>query len=619
VLGALAVVFVFWGIELRQITSSSNDAASVNGDKISLSAAQKAWQERQVQLAQAFKGEIPDAIKKAQQQALLDQLIRNQLLTQHIDKLGYRVSDDEIARTLYGIDALKVDGKFSRDRYAAALRQQGMTEAQFEAQLRGELASKQLQQGIMGTSFVTPAEASRAQALLNEQREIDYTTIAAKSFEATVNVSDADVKAYYDENKNSYLTPETVDLKYVELKLDDVAKDIPVDDASIRAHYDQIKDRFTTTERRHAHHILISVGNGVDDATAKKQAEDIFAKIKAGGDFEALAKQYSKDPGSAVKGGDLGWATRGMFVGPFENALFAMTPGEVRGPVKSEFGYHIIRLDEVEPAQTKPFEQVRTEVENDYKTDRARALFYDKTQKLADAAFARLTELDSVAQEFNTTVKSIPNFTRDGGGEFAKDSPVTEAAFTEAVLEKGENSPLVTIGEDRALVLRISDHKLPEEKPLDNVRADIVAKLKERAEKAAAAQKGNELVKQLQSGALQWNAVAKAGAGVPAGKHLLSRKAQGVPPVVLNAAFNLPKSEVSAEKPAYRGVTLENGDYAVIAVSAVQSGTSASDAAKELASVRDQRESQISNAEYEAYVKELERNAKIVRNPTAFE
>jgi peptidyl-prolyl cis-trans isomerase D len=619
VLGALAVVFVFWGIELRSVTGSGSDAASVNGDNISLSAAQKAWQERQSQLAQAFKGDIPDSFKKQQQQTLLDQLIRTRMLEQHIDELGYRVSDTQVAETLYGIDALKVDGKFSRDRYVAALSQQGMSDTQFEAQLRIELASKQLQNGIVGTAFLTPAEATRAQALLNEQREVDYATISAKSFAATVTVADADVQSYYDANKTSYLTPENVDLQYVELKLADVAKDVTVDDASLRAHYDQIKDRFTTTERRRAHHILIPVGNGVDDAAAKKQAEEVLAKLKAGGDFEALAKQYSKDPGSAAKGGDLGWATRGMFVGPFEDALFTMSASELRGPVKSDFGYHVIRLDEIEAGQTKPFELVRAEVEVDYKNDRARSLFYDKTQKLADSAFTKLTELDTVAKEFGTTLKTITDFTRDGGGEFDKDSPVVQTAFSEAVLEKGENSPLVTIGEERALVLRIADHKLPEQKPLEQVRADILANLRDRAAKTAAAQKGNELVNQLQSGAVQWAAVAKAAAVTPVGKKWLGRKAQDVSAIVLNSAFAVPKNSVDANKPAYRGVALENGDYAVVAVSAVQSGTAAADAAKSLVSVRDQRTTQTANAEFDGYVREMERTAKIVRNPAAFD
>jgi len=258
-------------------------------------------------------------------------------------------------------------------------------------------------------------------------------------------------------------------------------------------------------------------------------------------------------------------------------------------------------------------------VEADYRNEQAHSLFYDRTQKFADAAFSRMNELDSVAKEFNTTVKTIPNFTRDGGGEFAKGSPVIDAAFSEAVLEKGQNSPLVTIGEERALVVRINDHKLPEQKTLDQVRSEIVALLKDKAAKVAVEQKATELVKQLQDGALQWSAMAKQSSATLTAKQTIGRSGSTTPQPVVTAAFGLPKSNILAGKSAYASTTLDNGDYAIVAVSAVKSGSEVADAAQSLQNMEAQRAMQQGRTEFTNYVQELKRTAKIEVNPAAFD
>jgi len=618
VLGALAVVFVFWGIELRSAYSASNYAASVNGDKISLNEAHAAWQQQQTQLQQQLHGDIPDILKKTQQQAIMDRLVNTQLLQQQINKLGYGVSDEALAKALQDVQEFKVDGKFNPERYAGMISSLGKTKSQFEHDYRNQLALQRLQNGLVNTSFVTPAETARAQALLGEQRDVEYVTIDAKSFLPTVNISDAEVQAYYDANKNVYMTPETVGLQYVDLKLSDVASEVTVTEEALRAHYEQIKDKFSSGERRHAHHILITTSDGVDDAKARQQAEELYAKLKSGANFEALAKESSKDPGSAVKGGDLGWAKRGDFVKPFEEALFSMSPGDIRGPIKSDFGYHIIRLDEVE-GSSKTYEQVRVEVEADYRNEQAHSIFYERTQKFADAAFSATSELDSVAKRFNTAVKTIPNFTRNGGGEFAKGSPVIDAAFSEAVLEKGQNSSLVTIGEERALVVRINDHKLPEQKPLEQVRGEIVSMLKDNAAKAAVVQKADEIVKQLHEGSLLWGGVVKQSSSTVATKQTIGRSGSSLPQPVVQSAFSLPKSDIAAGKAAYSSTMLDNGDYAIVSVSAVKSGSEADNAAQMLPSIESQRAMQLGRSDFANYVQELKRTAKIDINPAAFD
>jgi len=617
-LAALALVFVFWGIELRSGGSSSTAAAEVNGDEIGIREAQNAWQQQQIRLQQQFRGAIPDAIKKAQQDLLLTQLIRSQLMIQHAKKLGIRVSDVEIAKTLQGFAWLQTDGKFSMDKYRAALLQRGMSEAQFESQLRADLGTDRLQVRLYGSAFVTPDELSRAQALLGEQREVDYLNLPVSAFASKLQVSDADVQAWYDAHKNDYLTDESVTLQYVELKLADVAATVQADDATLRDHYEQIKDRYITPERRKGSHILITTGKDMDDAAAKKQAEDILTKIKSGADFAQLAKQYSKDPGSAAKGGDLGWAGRGMFVGPFEDALFSMKPGEIRGPIKTEFGYHIIRLDESEGGAGKSFEQVKNEVAEDYKSERARSLFYDQTQKLADEALTSQNQLDGVAKSFNVQVQTLKDFTRKGTGEFVGNSSVIDAAFSDAVLQKGENSALITLGEDRALVLRVAEHQVPQQKPLDQVKAEVVAKLTNQKASDEVSKQSAEVMQQLQAGALPWTDINKRWSlPAPADKKLLTRSAADVDASVIQTAFDIPKGKVTDTTPAYALARMANGDVALVRVTRVQAGTDGD--AQAMQSLRQRRVSQLGANELMMYVRDLERNAKIVRNPKVFE
>lgn len=620
-LGAVAVVFIFWGIDFQ--AGAIPDAARVNGEKISADSMLRAWQERQSQLQQMLRAELPADLVKSQQAALLDERIRTVLLTQRAKDLGYRVSDEEVAQTILGFTELQVDGKFSRDRYAAILNQQGRSEAQFEAELRTNLALNQLQGGIAASAFVTPRELERRRALENEQREVEYAVLPASAFAASVKVTDADVKAWYDSHLAEYMTPESVDLEFLDLRLADVERSIEVTDEALRAYYEQAKDRFTTQERRHARHVLITTNDKLDDDGARKLAEEVLAKARAGEDFGKLAEQYSQDTGSAKQGGDLGWATRGMFVGPFEEAIFGMSVGELRGPVKTEFGYHVMRLDEVEAGHQKTFEEVRAEIEPEFRKDRAQAAFYERGQKMADEAFAALTELGTVATSLGMELKKVAGFTRQGGGELGTDPQVIDAAFAPDVADRGQNSPLVAVGEDRAIVLRATAHNQPEQMPLTAVSDAIQARLRQNAAQDAAAKRGNELVAQLESGAQTWaQAAQQLGSQLKvtvAPRRFVGRQEQEVPPAVLKTAFALPKSALQGGQPRYQTSAMDNGDFLVLSVTGFKDGNAAAEAAAERAQRGRRTAQQVGGDEFSAYLAEIERTAKITRNLSVFQ
>lgn len=620
-LGAVAVVFIFWGIDFQG--GAIADAARVNGEPISANEMLRAWQERQSQLQQMMRTELPDELVRSQQAALLDEHIRAKLLTQRAEELGFRVSDAQIAATVMGFTELQVDGQFSRDRYAAVLRAQGRTEAQFENELRTNLALTQLQGGITASAFSTPGELERRRALEGEQREIAYAIIPASAFATSVTVAEADIQSWYNDNKAQFMTPETVDVEYLDLRLADVEKEVAVTDEALRAYYETVKERFETQERRRGRHVLINITEQVDDAAALKRAEEVLAKARAGEDFGKLAQEYSEDTGSAAQGGDLGWATRGMFVGPFEDALFSMSVGELQGPIKTQFGYHVLRLDEIEAGQLRSFEDARAEIEPEFRRDRAQALFYERGQKMADESFAALTDLSAVATSLGMELKRANGFTRQGGGDLGTDQAIIDAAFSAEVADRGQNSALIPVGDDRALVLRVSAHHLPEELPLETVRAQIETQLRNNAAQDAAARTGNDLLARLEADAVTWAAATQElGRDLkvtPAPRQFTARQNAQVPPAVLQTAFSVPKTTVSPDKPVYQASTLDNGDFAVVAVTAVRSGNETPEEATARAQRGRMTAQQVGAQEFGAYLAELERGADIQRNLAVFQ
>jgi peptidyl-prolyl cis-trans isomerase D len=307
-----------------------------------------------------------------------------------------------------------------------------------------------------------------------------------------------------------------------------------------------------------------------------------------------------------------------MFVGPFEDALFSMNAGEIRGPIKTQFGYHVIQLQEIEAGKLRPFEEVRTELEVEYRKDRSQSIFADEAQKLADLAFASLTELDSVAKELQLPVKTVQGFTREGGGELGAEAGVIDAAFSDEVLVQGRNSPLVTLGEDRALVLRAAAHKAAEPRPLAEVRAQIEAQLRVQAARDAAADKGAKALARLKEGAA-WPAVAAEFGLKPVGKRFLVRQDTIAPAAIVRGAFAASTLGVSEDKPHYSSVSTDDGNYAVLAVTAVRQGDPAAEVAAEKTNRSRRAADETGAGEFAAYVAEAERNTKIVRNEKVFE
>jgi peptidyl-prolyl cis-trans isomerase D len=614
VLGAIGLVFVFWGINWT--LSAPNYAAKVNGSEISTNEVRQAYQQQLAQFERQSPGPLDDLQRNDIKRRVLDQYVNTEAVVTRADKLGYRVSDSELLAAMAQIPAFQVDGKFDKVHALALLRGEGRSVTEIEDLIRRDVKLKQLDQALGLSSFATPTEVTQLRALTRQQRELSWFTLSAAKYAADATPDDAAVKAYYDAHKAEYMTPETVNLRYIELSVTQLESKVTVDDAQLKAYYDEQKaktpERFTQAEQRRVRHILLQAADPKDDAAVKAKAEGLLKRAQAGEDFSSLAKQFSQDSGSAPQGGDLGWSERKAFVTPFADAAFTMKEGEIRGPVKTQFGYHILKLDGIQPVSVKTFEQAKSELESEYRRNEAERLFNNAQDQLADAALQNTTDIDVVARKAGLTVHDIPNFSRvDGGGDLGNSAPVIEAAFSQDVLD-GRLSPIVEVEKGRGVVVRATDHKLPQQKPLEAVRTEVIAAWKKQRGTELAAAAAADAVKRLSAGEA-WDVVAKSLGATPEPAKFVARIDQAVPIEIRREAFEAPRP---SGKPVYETLA-SGGDADVIAITAVREDPND---AKELdAQLRRQYAQQAASSESQAYALAARADAKVTLNPSALD
>jgi len=524
------------------------------------------------------------------------------MIDNRVHDLGYRVTDQQLKDAIQEEPAFQVDGKYSATVAKARLAQVGLTVAGFEADLRSSLTRQQLQRAIGISGFVTPKEFTRIVGLEDEQRETSWVLFPAADF-APASIDEAAVRAYYGAHQQNYMTTESVRLAYGELRLDQVAAQVTVVDDDLRALYAENKDRYAEPERRRARHILVA---------DEKTAQDVLAQLKAGKDFGALAKEFSKDTVSADKGGDLGFATRSTFVAPFADAVFGMKVGETRGPVKSQYGYHVIQLEAIQPGKTKSFEEARPELEAQYRRDQAADRFGDAQEQLQTRLEQPGVTLESLAKEFGLATGVVEDFERGKGGGVLGNSPALEdVVFGDTVLNQGRVGGPVALGEDRLVVVKVLEHRKPAARPLPEVQAAIVTAMKQEQGLAAAKAAADAALKRLQAGE-SFGAVL-AGRKIE-GPRYIARTDPSVPSEIRTSVFSLPRPE---GKPLYEGVPVAGG-IAVVEVSKVRA-----DPVPLSADARQERMgqlvSQLGTADILAYIEEARRRASVTVNPKAFE
>lgn len=612
----VGVPFAFSGIEGYLQGNSDPVVAKVGDAKITQAQLRNAYDQRYRQLQQLYGENFrADLINPTLlREAVLKDMVQESLLRQHARSDGYRAADAALRDYLTKVPAFQENGQFSAKTYRELLARIGQTPERFEAQEREQLVIDQLREAVLGSSFVTPAESALATKLAQQKRDFAYLVFDPARYGAGITVSDADVAKRYEETKANYQAPERVKLAYVQLALDQLPKvEAPVADV-LKTLYDSEKAaRFSTPEVRDASHVLVNFG--ADKSAAKAKAEAILAELKGGADFATVAKAKSDDTGSKAKGGELGPIKRGDGVLPqkFEDALFAAAAaGELIGPVETEFGWHVIRLNDVKPARTQPFEdaEVQKTLVQLYQQTEAQKHFQELSSKLEELAFDNPNSLEPVAKALNLKIETTDWFTRAGGTGVLANAGVMAAAFSPEVLSSNENSKPITLDATHVLVLRKAEYEAPRQKTLAEVDAQIRESLRTEQAQAKAKAEADAALASLAKGETI-DAVAKTASQPLMSPGASARDRADVPKPLLSAVFKLPRP--AADKPSTGLAVLDKGEIAVIALKAVSDGEGA--VGKEALSLRDAR----AGSEFAAYRAALEKQIKVDIKPAPAE
>ncbi|BBP78315.1 peptidylprolyl isomerase [Pseudomonas sp. Ost2] len=602
IIGVIVALMALTGFDaIFRATSTSQDAAKVNGEEITQNELSQAvdMQRRQLmqQLGKDFDASLLD--EKMLRESALKGLIDRKLLLQGAEKSKFAFSEAALDQVILLTPEFQVDGKFSADRFDQVIRQLGYSRMQFRQMLAQEMLIGQVRAGLAGSGFVTDAQVLAFARLEKQTR--DFSSLSIKSDPSAVKLTDDEVKVYYDKHAKEFMTPDQVVVDYLELKKSSFFDQVSVKDEDLQALYQ--KETANLSEQRRAAHILIEVNDKVTDAQAKAKIEEIQQRLAKGENFAALAKEFSQDPGSASNGGDLGFAGPGVYDPAFEKALYALNKDQVSTPVRSEFGYHLIKLLGVEAPEVPTFASLKDKLTRELKAQQVEQRFVEATKQLEDSSF-EASDLAQPAQDLNLKVQTSAPFGREGGEGLAANRAVVTAAFSPEVLDEGANSTAIDLDPDTVVVLRAKEHRKPEQLPLESVDASIRKQLTKEHATAAAKVKADELIASLRDG--------KA---LPAGlswkvQEATTRGQEGVDPAVLQALFRMPKPEAK-DKPTFNTVTLADGSLVIVRLNGVNEGAAPTD--QEKASYRRFLASRIGQQDFAAYRKQLEGQADIKR------
>ena len=561
--------FVLVGLESYQDRGSANEGvATVAGQKVT----QQEWddaQRRQIDRARQMMGEqfdqklfeTPEA-----KQAVLNNLVAERAINAEINRNHMTVSDQSLMKTLLQIPGFrKPDGSLDGDAYKAFAASQGMTRPMFEQRLARDLAAQQVSNAIQATAFAPRSVTARLSNINDQEREVQELIFPITNFLPQVKVTDEMVKAYYDKNAALFQIPEQVKAEYVVFDQAVVESQVQVSDAEVTEYYNKNLKAYTTPEQRTASHILFTVARDAkpaDEAAAKAKAEAALAEVRKNpANFAAVAKAQSQDPGSAQAGGDLGVVEKGLFVKPVEDAIYALKEGEIGNLVKSEFGWHVIKVTSVKPATQKPLEAAKDEIVADLKKQKMSKKYSELAETFGNTVYEQSDSLKPVADKLGLKIQTVDNLTRKPNPALG-DSPVNNEKFLTALfsvdaVKNKRNTEAVEVAPSVLVSGRVIEFRPAAKRPLAEVEAQIRQRvtIEEAARLARAA------------GEQKLAAVKASGDATGFGEaKIVSRTKE--PPFNPTGAIAALKADVT-KLPAYVGVELPGQGYAVYRIGKV--------------------------------------------------
>jgi len=612
IVGLIILTFALFGIDQYARGDKVVIVAEVNGEEITANQFLTLYNRQKQRLQQQF-GDLYDQVVKDDElrDQVMDALVESEQVRQWASDNGMVISDPQLAAAINSAEVFQQDGKFSQQVYEEVLLRNGLNIARFEYEQRQFLSENQFRSLTQGSSFATTSEVAQLAELQGQERKVNYLRIDQRPFLKTVSVSDEQVERAYQENLNNYVEAEKVKVDYIEVSQSEMAKQIAVTDEIIEGFYAENSGQFTLSEKRQAKHILVPLeadtGEANASASAEKTITEIQDKLKAGEAFEELAKTYSKDPGSADSGGDLGTFEQGMMVPEFDEAVFALQEGQVSEPVKTEFGYHLIKLVKIIPKQAQPLEAVKAEVTQMYQMQEAERQYFDILEQLNTLAYEQSDSLEPAASAVGLTVKTSDWFSREGGaGDILSNTKVLNSAFSDDVLKSNLNSSSIDIGESHAVFIRVNEHEEDRQKPLDEVSASIKESLARDAAIAESAKLGEELLAKVNAGeapeslmkdGVEWNTVG-----------WIQRNAQNLLPQMVSEAFKAPKP--AEGNTSWVNFALATGDTILLQVSEVKTSTLT---AEQTAPLQSAFAELFASSEMASRIEALKENAEVVK------
>ncbi|MFP4891361.1 SurA N-terminal domain-containing protein [Paraburkholderia sp. EG304] len=604
----------FVGIQgFRGFFDESANVASVNGHKITRVEYDDAMRQQldrgRQMLGAQFDMKSFDTPERRRQ--MLDGMIEQRVLADETQRLHLTASDDAVRRALLSdpvISSLKnPDGSIDLERYKQLLAMQGMTPDQYDERMRYNLAMQQLPASIAASAFTSKTLAQHLTELAQQQREVQGIAFHPHDYEAKIQPTDAQLQAYYDAHRNDFATPATATIQYLVMSPATLGASVQPSDADLKKYYDDNIAHFRTEGQVRASHILIAAPkdtSAADKAKAKQKAEELLAQLKAHPDqFAQIAQQNSQDPGSASKGGDLGYFGRGMIAGgqAFDDAVFALKKDEISGIVQTDFGFHIIKVTDVKPAVTKSFDEVKEQITRELKTQLASKAFTDGSEGFASLVYEKAKSLQPAADKFKLQIQTA-TVTPQPDAKLPPDSPLNNPKFLAAVFANDSvsahnNTQAIDVGNNTLIAARVTDYKPAAVPAFDAVKDAVRQKV--------IAEQANEAAHKDGAAKLAEFEKSKATAGFSSPLKVSRNDAQGVPPAALSAIY-----KVDAQKlPAYVGVDLGDDGYAIYRVNQIV--PPAATDAQHLAVAQQQIAQVDSQSQAEAYLKALRERSKV--------
>lgn len=555
----ICIPFLLWGVQNYFQGGQESPLAVVGNQEIFQRDVAQLYEQNKQRLGAAA-AQIPESRLK---RMALENLINESVVEQAVNDRELTITDASIREYIQSIPGFQTDNKFDKEKYKLVLSSQRMSPGLLKQRVKKSLLMEQYSQSIAGSGFVIDQEFDQFLQLQRQQREVEYMVVSVD--EASIEVTQAQIEEHYQAHEAAYQNPEKASVEYIELSLDNLAKQVAVTDDALMAYYEEEKGNYTVAERRKVSHILFALPADGDEQAVQAQALEAKQRLQNGENFAELAKQLSADKITAVNGGDLGLIKQGDMEEAFETVTYALTANEVSEPVKTSFGYHLIKVTELVPETVKAFDSIQAELREQYQRGEAENSFYELGEKLTEASYENPDSLEPVADLTGLTISKSNLFTRQQGSGITAEAALREAAFSADVLA-GNNSQPIELAADRIAVLRILEHQPATVKPLERVKGSVVQALKKSVAAERAKQKTESLLTLLKQGETLAAMAASEGVSLENPK-AFGRTGSTLPWELVKAVFQAPKPE--QDKPSYLSVPLQAGGEAIVSLFAV--------------------------------------------------